>query len=226
MTVKKISPDDLVPIDQYCDDYPITVDLVYAQPDHKDNIFGQGIYRPDARMWGHREIVELTLRAAQLCHEDSGWFFEIKDCLRTTEAQGLMLDTDIVKAHPRWTQEPNRLLSPPGKGGHPRGMAIDIILRDSVGMEIDMGTAFDFLTKNPDINPAARNWRELPEDILKNRKFLESCMMQAAKEKNRELLPLPQEWWDFRFPNTYTGLFEPISDRDLPPPMRMTALTI
>lgn len=224
-TLKKISPDDLVPIDQYCGDYPVTVDLVYAQAGHKDNVFGCAIYRPDARMWGHRDIIDLTLRAAELCHAERGWFFEIKDCLRTTDAQELMLKTDAVKANPHWTQEETRLLSLPGKGGHPRGMAIDIILRDAAGMEIDMGTPFDFLTRNPAVNPAARNWREFPEDILANRKLLENCMTRAAKEKNRELLPLPQEWWDFRFPHSYTGLFAPLSDKDLPAHMRMTALT-
>ena len=225
-----ISPADLVALDDFTTTHPLKIDLVYAKPEHPDNMFKTKIYRPDARMLGHRELVSIILAAAQICFKKTGWIFEVKDCLRTFEAQSLMRDTDIVKAHPQWLEEPGRLLSPPGAGGHPRGMAVDIILVDKNGTEIDMGTRFDFLTEDRNNNPAARNYTRFGDDetrnqnILYHRRVLEESMMQAATEAGRELLPLPQEWWDFRFPKSYSEQFEPIRDAALPPDMRMTAL--
>lgn len=224
-----ITPDNLVAFDDYLSSHPIKIDLVYAKPSHPDNMFKCGIYRPDARMWGHRELAPVVLRAAEICFKKTGWVFELKDCLRTYEAQALMRETDIVKANPHWLEEPGRLLSPPGAGGHPRGMAIDIILVDKNGDEIDMGTPFDYLTTDRANNPAARNYTRFGDDekrnqqVLYHRRVLEESMMDAAKEKGCELLPLPQEWWDFRFPKSYSETFSPVRDAELPPAMRMTA---
>jgi D-alanyl-D-alanine dipeptidase len=219
-----VTPADLVALDDFTGTHPLKIDLVYAKPAHPDNMFKTDIYRPDAKMWGHRELVPVILAAAQICFKATGWIFEIKDCLRTVEAQALMRETDIVKAHPQWLEEPGRLLSPPGAGGHPRGMAVDIILVDKNGDEIDMGTRFDFLTEDRNNNPAARNYMKFSKAILHHRKVLEEAMMTAAAEAKRELLPLPQEWWDFRFPKSYSETFAPIRDADLPPDMRMTAI--
>ncbi|MBI3441982.1 MAG: D-Ala-D-Ala dipeptidase [Proteobacteria bacterium] len=222
--LRRIAPSDLIALDDFTADYPLKIDLVYAQKQHPDNMFKTAIYRPDAKMWGHRDLVQIILQAAQICFKETGWIFEAKDCLRTVESQILMRNTEIVKAHPQWLEEPGRLLSPPGKGGHPRGMAVDIVLVDLNGDEIDMGTSFDYLTPDRNNNPAARNYTALSSTVMDNRRVLEESMMQAAKEAGRELLPLPQEWWDFRFPAAYTSLFEPICDTRLPPEMRMTVL--
>lgn len=220
--LKIISPADLVPLDDYLSSHPLRIDIVYAQADHPHNMFSGAIYRPDARMWCHAELAPIILRAAEICHATSGYYFELKDCLRTVEAQALMRDTDIVRANPQWLEEPNRLLSPPGRGGHPRGMAIDIILLTEAGETVDMGTPFDYFTRDRSVNPAARGYMDFAPQILANRNLLESCMLQAAAEKGRDILPLPQEWWDFRFPYEYSNQFEPLSDAALPPHMRMT----
>ena len=223
-----IDADYLVLLEDFCAAYPIKVDLVYAQPHHPNNLFKTAIYSPKAKMLAHKEMAPVILRAAQICFQQTGWIFEIKDCLRTVNAQELMRNTEIVKAHPHWLEEPNRLLSPPGKGGHPRGMAVDIILLDKNGEEVDMGTAFDFLSEDRSNNPAARNYTNFYDDeklnrqVLSNRKMLENAMLQAGQEAGHPLLPLPQEWWDFRFMPDYSNLFNPIADEDLPPEMRMT----
>ena len=151
---------------------------------------------------------------------------ECKDCLRPLEAQQNIIDSDIVRAHPQWLEEP-RLFSPPGKGGHPRGMAIDVVLVRENGEELDMGTPFDYLTEDKSINPAARDYASFGRgadkdaEIAANRKLLHDAMMRAAQDSGRELWPLPQEWWDFRFPNDYTAQYAPVSDSDLPPSMRI-----
>lgn len=220
--LKKILPQDLQALGDFSGKHPIKVDLVYAQKDHHDNIFKTALYKKDAKMWGHRELVPVILRAADICFKKTGYIFELKDCLRPVEAQEKMRQTDIVKAHPEWLEEPGRLLSPPGKGGHPRGMAVDIILVTENGDEVDMGTRFDFLTKEN--NPSARDYRGFSAEVLDNRRALEESMVQAALELGREILPLPQEWWDFRFPYAYSNAFEPLSDADLPAHMKVVEL--
>jgi D-alanyl-D-alanine dipeptidase len=220
--LKTIEPAHLVDLNTFVGKHPIKIDLVYADCDHRDNMFGIGVYRRDAKMWCHMELAPLIMRAADICFAKSKLIFELKDCLRPYEAQLLMLETDIVKANPRWLEEPGRLLSPPGKGGHPRGMAIDIILLTENGDEVDMGTRFDYLTKDPAVNPAARNYTAgFSAEVLANRKLLEDSMLEAAKELGKEIVPLPQEWWDFRFKPEYSNTFAPIRDFGLPIDMRM-----
>lgn len=213
---------DLIAMDTVANTAPLRIDLVYAQPRHPENIFGLALYRPDARLWLHRDFAEIVIRAAGMCFAESGYVFVLKDGLRTVEAQALMQETDIVKANPHWTQEPNRLLSPPGKGGHPRGMAIDIVLETQDGVLVEMGTRFDHLTKDPAMNPAKRGFEDISDEAKRNRQFLEDCMVKAAQALNRPMLPLPSEWWDFRFPGSYSEKYAPLSDRDLPEDMRMT----
>lgn len=219
-----IAPSDLIDMGTAPVNGLLRIDIVYAQASHPENIFGLALYRPDAKLWLHRDFAEIVLRAAADCYASHGYVFVLKDGLRTIEAQSAMQDTAIVKANPHWTQEPNRLLSPPGKGGHPRGMAIDIVLETVDGALVDMGTQFDHLTTDPAVNPARRGFDGISDDAKANRQILEDCMVRAAADLNRPLLPLPSEWWDFRFPASYSENFAPISDRDLPPEMQMTQL--
>lgn len=217
-----IPPSDLVAMDTLATLTPLRIDIVYAQAAHPENMFKEAIYRPDARLWLHRDFAEIVALAAKRCFEQSGYVFVLKDGLRTTDAQEKIVQTAIVRANPHWLQEP-RLFSPPGKGGHPRGMAIDIVLETKDGKLLDMGTSFDYLTTDPAVNPAARNFEGISNEAKRNRKILEDFMVAAAKELNKPLLPLPAEWWDFRFPADYLAHYAPISDKDLPPDMRMTA---
>ncbi len=220
---KKLSgPENFAPMDLFEKDFPVSVDLVYAKPDHPENIFG-AVYRPEARLWLHDDLAGVVLLAARLCaFEHPGVRFQLKDGLRPVEAQAAMLEAEIVKRNPHWLQEPNRLLSPPGAGGHPRGMAVDVALVDESGAPLDMGTAFDHLSEDPDFNPAARDFHALSGEARRNRRILEGAMRKAAVMLARPLLPLPSEWWDFRFPPEIYEEYEPVRDSDLPEEMRMT----
>lgn len=218
--MKPVTPDDLVALDDFTQSHPIKIDVVYAKPQHPDNMFKCGIYKNDARMWCHRIFAPIILRAAETCYREHKYIFELKDCLRPVEAQARMMETDIVRANSHWLEEP-RLLSPPGKGGHPRGMAVDIILLTEAGEQIDMGTAFDYLSPDRNNNPAARNYRDFSEDILRHRQILEDAMVEAGKAEGHEVLPLPQEWWDFRFMPDHSNQYAPVSDRELPQDMQM-----
>ena len=102
-------------------------------------------------------------------------------------------------------------------------MAMDVCVLDDTGKEVDMGTPFDYLSEDPEENPAARDYRELPQDILEHRERLETAFMTAAKQLQLTLLPLPSEWWDFRFPKAFSETFLPLKDTELPSQIQMCA---
>lgn len=195
------------------------IDLAYAK--HNNHLFGERIYHPKAQLWLHKTLADITLKAAEECLKNHALRFILYDGLRTVDAQNAMMKTRRVKDNPHW-MDPPRLLSPPGSGGHPRAMAIDIGLETLGGALVEMGTVFDFLADNPhpDHNPAHRHFNHAPL-IQKNRNILDTCMIQAAKSLRTPLLALPQEWWDFRLLPEFYEQYEPLCDHDLPVAMRL-----
>jgi zinc D-Ala-D-Ala dipeptidase len=195
------------------------IELAYAR---KDNLlFGERIYRKDARLWLHKRLARVVFEAAGLA-QDAGYRLVLYDGLRTVEAQTKMLHSQRVKDNPHWLEEP-RLLSRPGMGAHPRGMAIDAALEDEHGALLDMGTAFDFLAEEASAqsNPAHRAYIHLSDPVLRNRALLDGFMRQGAQNACETLVFLPQEWWDFRLPADIVSAYAPLRDADLPDDMRM-----
>jgi D-alanyl-D-alanine dipeptidase len=133
-----------------------------------------------------------------------------------------MLHTKRVQDNPHWLDEP-ALLSSPGSGAHPRGMAIDVSLEDEGGTLLDMGTDFDFLADDPnaEANPAHRDHPNLDATTKKNRKMLDDAMFTAAATLGIPLIGLPQEWWDYRLPLDIYSQYAPLRDSDLPEIMRL-----
>jgi len=216
----KIPPSTLVPMDLFVGREPVEVDLIYANATHPNNIFGEALYQTGSRLWAHKDIAAITLLAARILYRKTHHRFSIKDCLRTTDAQAAMSATQIVKGNPDWLEEPGRMVSPPGSGAHPRGMAIDICILNADGEEVDMGTDFDEMSPK-----SYRSYNDLPETTLQNRKLLEDAMVDSAKVLGFDCLPLPEEWWDFRFPADKYAPYKPLADADLPAQMQMTHRT-
>ena len=204
-------------MDDFADAHYYRIDLAYARNDNL--LFGERIYRKNAKLWLHVSLANIVKNAATYCLENHNSRFILYDGLRTTDAQEAMMKTQRALDNPHWLEKP-RLLSPPGAGGHPRAMAIDIGLETLDGEFIDMGTAFDYLSENPEINPAHRAFPH-NQGVMDNRKILDDSMKQAAKFLNTPLLPLPEEWWDFRLPSNIYGQYEPLSESDLPAHMRL-----
>ncbi len=219
--LKAINTADLVPMDLFAADFPLRVDVVYATPAS----FCGPVYRPGARLTLHRDLAEIVLAGSLLLQRRRAGRLVLYDGLRTTDAQLRMRDTPVVKANPQWLEGETRLLSPPGLGGHPRGMAIDLSIEDAQGALLDMGTPFDMLSPlggHKDVNRAHREHEGLPAPVLENRALLTDVLLQAAALLERPLLPLPSEWWDYRLPGAVSGMFAPLSDADLPPALRVT----
>lgn len=219
--MRVISPfADLIVMDVLAEEVGFAIDLPYAQADHPENIFKQAIYHPEAALLLHKDLAAICVLAALRAQGLYGWTLVFRDGYRPVEAQAAMCETAIVKANPHWLVEP-RLLSPPGQGGHPRAMAVDITALTDAGEEVDFGTAFDHLSEDPDNNPARRDYTQLDKHPIRNRKTLESLMVDAAADLGLPLLPLPQEWWDFRFPAEVIAEYAPIHDADLPACLRV-----
>ncbi|MEM7618148.1 MAG: M15 family metallopeptidase [Pseudomonadota bacterium] len=206
----------LIPFDIFATDEPISIDLPYQNADHHRNIFKEAIYRRDARCWVHKDLAAITLLTARLLSKRYDWSLQIKDCLRTSDSQTAMIETDVSKANPHWFEEP-RLLSPPGAGAHPRAMAIDVCALYSDSSQVNMGTPFDWMDEK-----SARNYNDFPDEILENRKKLEEAYLQSAEYLKQNIIPLPEEWWDFRFGGDIYEQYAPLSDADIPPQMQMT----
>jgi len=219
MDLTPIPAEDLICLNAKAHLFPFRIDLAYAGDDNA--LFGERIYRKDAQLWLHKDLAAVVMKASGIAAARKSRLV-LFDGLRTCDAQGRMLETKAVRENPHWLEEP-RLLSPPGAGAHPRGMAIDCTLETLDGALLDMGTAFDFLSDDPSParNPAHRDHSRLSDEVRRNRALLDYCMFEAAKECGVEVIGLPQEWWDFRLPAEIYGAYAPLSDADLPTDMRM-----
>ncbi len=213
--MKKIDPADL--IEMKSNTY--RVELAYARDDNI--LFGERIYRKDASLWLYRDLARVVEEAAQYCQAKYGLRFVLYDGLRPYDAQEKMVKTARVQNNPHWLKEP-RLLSSPGGGAHPRGMAIDIGLETPDGVLVDMGCPFDYLADNPhpDHNPAHRDYRH-PVAVLNNRNMLDHSMLKGAKAHNTPLTLLAEEWWDFRLPHSFYGSYLPLHEDDLDEQIRL-----
>ena len=139
-----ISPADLIAMNDFETEGLLRIVLAYGREDNF--LFGERIYRLQARLFLHKTLAQIVKRGAELA-QAAGYRMVLYDGLRTTTAQEKMLHTQRVKDNPHWLEVP-RLLSPPGAGAHPRGMAIDLSLETVDGLLLDMGTVFDFLANN------------------------------------------------------------------------------
>ena len=85
-----------------------------------------------------------------------------------------------------------RYVANPLKGsGHNRGLAVDLtIINLKDGSELNMGTGFDNFT-----DTAHQTFKNLPEDVLANRKFLKEIMEKYGFKA------LETEWWHYSWPN-------------------------
>jgi D-alanyl-D-alanine dipeptidase len=218
--MKHIALTSLICMNECATNLPLRTELAYAQDNNL--LFGERIYRPDAKLYLHKFLADIVIKAAQSCHDRYMLRFVLYDGLRTVDAQAQMMETQRVKDNPHWLEEP-RLLSPPGSGGHPRAMAIDIGLETMDGTLLDMGTPFDYLAENANTahNTAHRAYAHHSPEIMQNRQKLDSTMIKAAQDLGTPLLPLPEEWWDFRLPPEISNEYAPIKEQDLPSHMRL-----
>lgn len=151
----------------------IILDLRYATENNftKNQIYDcpRCFLRPDLAIKIKRMQAEI--------HERYGLSLKLFDCYRPRPAQQKLWD--IVPDE--------KYVRNPSKGSmHNRGLAVDVTLVDDMGIELDMGTEYDFFGRK-----AHTDFYNLPEEVIKNRKVL-SKMMEIHGLKG-----IQSEWWHY-----------------------------
>jgi len=89
-----------------------------------------------------------------------------------------------------WNKVPDATyVTNPKKGSmHNRGLAVDLTFVDEYGVELDMGTDFDFFGRK-----AHHTHTDHTKEVLKNRRLLKSTMEAAGFKSIRT------EWWHYSY---------------------------
>ncbi|OPZ76870.1 MAG: D-alanyl-D-alanine dipeptidase [Alphaproteobacteria bacterium ADurb.Bin438] len=195
--------------------YPIICDEVYKKPSHECNQFGK-LYHENSDIYVYKDLMIITLIASLYVNKYYDYKLKINDCLRTVDAQAKM---ELIAIKNNW---PSSMVSRPGEGLHPKGLAIDVELIDENHKLLDMGSKFDEFSSNPDEfhNKSHRFYVGLSENHKKNRKILDEAFIYAAKKCKVEINFLETEWWDFRYKSDIFNL-KPLYDKELPKNMRL-----
>jgi len=147
-------------------------DMKYATD---DNFLKNKVYDCDEcylRLKTIKSLVEANEEFKSL-----GYKIKLFDCYRPLDIQKKM-----------WAIIPNAdYVANPSKGSiHNRGGAVDITLVDKDGIELDMGTSFDFF--GPE---ASHNHQDVSKKIRKNRALLKSVMLK------HNFKSFDSEWWHY-----------------------------
>ncbi|UYW00915.1 M15 family metallopeptidase [Flavobacterium agricola] len=149
-------------------------DLRYATP---NNFLAQQVYDCGQCYLRYKTVVALI--AAQEDFNKLGYRLKLYDCYRPLDVQKKM-----------WQILPGtNYVANPAKGSvHNRGGAVDLTLVDSLGVELDMGTDFDFF--GPEAHHA---FTDLDEKVLQNRTLLKQTM------EKHHFKSIYSEWWHYNF---------------------------
>lgn len=169
--------DAFVNLKNYSNDF--VFDMKYATT---DNFLKEQVY-PCDECFLRVKTVKALLQANQAFIE-KGYRIKLYDCYRPLAIQKKM-----------WKIVPNpTYVANPKKGSiHNKGGAVDITLVDSLGIELNMGTGFDFF--GPE---AGHNYTNLSAEILANRQLLKSIMLQYNFKS------FDSEWWHYNLNNSAT----------------------
>ncbi len=126
-----------------------------------------------------RKVVAQALLNVQKELKTKGLRLKLFDCYRPGKVQQALWQ---IRPDPRYVANP--------KNGsmHNRGLAVDVTIADKNGIELDMGTPFDYFGKK-----AYHAYQNLPDTVLKNRLFLKNLM------KKYDMEPITSEWWHYSY---------------------------
>jgi D-alanyl-D-alanine dipeptidase len=118
-----------------------------------------------------------------------GYRIKLYDCYRPLDIQKKMW---AIVSNPIYVANPS-------KGSiHNRGGAVDISLVDKNGVELNMGTSFDYFGIE-----ASHNNKNFSKEVLNNRKLLKKVMVQNNFQS------FDSEWWHYNMKN---AKLDPISN--------------
>ncbi len=164
-------------------DTSIQIIMKYATTDN----FVKEVMYPCSRCFLRPQLA-LQIVKIQRELQTKGYGLKMLDCYRPKPIQQKL-----------WDKVPDaRYVTPPQKGSmHNRGQAVDLTLVDKNGIELDMGTPYDFFGEKA--YPAYTN---LPEAVLQRRRLLSDVMVKYGFK------PIRTEWWHFSYPKAPSPISE------------------
>ena len=154
-------------------------DIRYAT---SNNFLKEAIYDCEKCLLLPEVAQALTKASYYFC--DLGYQIKIFDCYRPLSAQKKMWK---IYPNPRYVANPYTK-----KSVHNRAAAVDLTLVDFNGKQLDMGTTYDFFGKK-----AHQDFKDLPADVLKNRKLLREGLEKFGFHIIRT------EWWHYDYGKAY-----------------------
>ena len=174
---KEVDSNAFVNLRNYSNDF--VFDMKYATA---ENFLKEKVY-PCDECFLRAKTVKALLEANK-SFLTKGFRIKLYDCYRPKSIQKKM-----------WKIFPDaNFVANPKKGSiHNRGGAVDISLVDSLGVEVNMGTKFDFFGEEaePQLEYKMLAEGKLTLEQINNRKILRSVMQQAGFRQ------LPAEWWHY-----------------------------
>lgn len=168
-------------------DAGIILDLKYSTT---DNFVNLKLY-DCPRCFLRPEVAE-ALHSVHRHLVEKGFRVKVFDCYRPQSVQRQLWEI---------LPDPNYVANPASGSMHSRGVAVDLTLVDENGIEVDMGTPFDFF--GPE---AHMDFEGHSTEVLENRELLHSAMRKFGFEGIRT------EWWHFSFRGLNYPLDEMIWD--------------
>jgi len=167
-------------------DMSIRVVLPYASD---DNFTKTALYESSQYAYLQPDVAEKLARASQLLQQrHSNYRLLVLDAARPMSVQRIMWNA--VRGTPFRYYVAN-----PSKGGglHNYGAAVDVTLTDDLGVELDMGTPFDFFGEeaHPEKEDILLKQGKLTQTQIDNRRLLRKVMREAG------FTICPTEWWHF-----------------------------
>jgi D-alanyl-D-alanine dipeptidase len=179
--LKETDDNAFVNLKNYSNDF--VYDMKYATA---DNFLKEKVY-PCAECFLRVKTVKSLLEANKMFLA-KGYKIKLYDCYRPKAIQKKMFQL---------VPDANYVANPKKGSIHNRGGAVDISLLDFNGIELDMGTKFDFFGEE-----ASHKYQNLSDEILANRKILKEIMLQ------NNFKSFDSEWWHYNLNGSNTDKVE------------------
>jgi zinc D-Ala-D-Ala dipeptidase len=172
-------------------DSTIRVKLMYATENNftKVNLYGNfnKCYLPGAI------AKKLVIAQKALREKYPGYSLLIWDATRPHHIQKMMWDTLNLP----FKVKINYLAHPDSVSLHNYGAAVDLTVVDDKGVELDMGTEFDFFGEaaQPRLEQKMLAEGKISQQQINNRNMLREAMRKGS------FWPIPTEWWHFNAAN-------------------------
>lgn len=168
-------------------DSSFQVDLIYSS---NKNFIGIDFYGTLSKAYFQKDVAEKLVNAKKILEKEFPHLrMKIYDATRPLSIQQMMWDSIKIPGD----QKEKFLANPKFGSLHNYGAAVDLVLLDTTGKTIDMGTEFDSFEKlsYPLLEEHFLKTKELSEKQHSNRLILRNAMKKAGFNH------IPTEWWHF-----------------------------